>query len=151
MKRILFTYSDGAVDRAKELLQEMLDLMSSPLTPDDLFYFGVFSNVYQYANNIEMNLEIENIPAILINEMAPLGERMNYVQTLIDNIMTGKEKKPQWMIDIEQDERCDVNGKCSPSTQLYLYPKDEKYRELGEAMIRFLYSLGHEIGCQIED
>ena len=101
MKRILFTYSDGAVDKVKELLQEMLDLMSSPLAPDDLFYFGVFSNVYQYANNIEMNVEIDNIPAILINEMAPLGERMNYVQTLIDNIMTGKEKKPQWMIDIE--------------------------------------------------
>lgn len=141
---ILFTYSSGSITPLKNILQSMLDLMQSPLKPDDLFYFGIFCGISQYANNPILNKEIENIPEILISERTPYEQRREYVQGIIDQVLKKEIIKPQWMIDIEQSERCG-DGCFAPSTFLHILPKDDKYKELGDNFIKFLYSLSHEI------
>lgn len=148
MEALVITYSSGSVQAAKNLVQAILDLMKSSLTPDDIFYYGVFCNVYQYSNNIEANIEIQDIPPMLINEYTPITERTAYVNNIINQVLTGEIERPQWMIDIEQDERCGDAMNCAASTELHLLPKSEEYKELGERMIEFLYSLGYQVALK---
>lgn len=140
---IIFTYSYGSLQSVKNLLKEMIEVFNSTLTPDDMFYFGVFCDVTQYANNTYLNAEIKDIPAILVSESTPYIERKQYVEDIMAKIMRREIEKPQWMIDIEQNTRC-IGGCYSPSTFLYLEPKSDEYSALGKALISFLYSTGHE-------
>lgn len=143
-KYILYSYSTNSFYKVKELIQEMLDVFKSPLSPDDLFYYGIFCGVSQYANNTYLNQEIENIPAILISETTPYNERADYVNGIIDKVLTGEMEKPEWMIEIEQSERCG-DGCYAPSTFLYLKAKSEDYDRLGDKLVDFLYSTSHEV------
>lgn len=46
---VIFTYSDGSDTVAKEMINELLKLMNSDLTADDMFYFGVFCDDEKYT------------------------------------------------------------------------------------------------------
>lgn len=143
---ILYTYSSGSVLPFKELVQSMLDIMRSSLIPEDLFYYAIFCPVSQYTN-VYANIEINDIPAILISERTPYSEQEAFVTNIMNQVIKCEIPKPQWMIDVEQSDRCG-NNCCAPSTKLCLIPKSEEYKELGEKIISFLYSPGHEISYQ---
>lgn len=139
---IIFTYSSGSLNKVKELLEEIISTFNLTISIDEMFYYGVFCAVSQYVGTPELNKEISNIPSILTSEYTPYCEKENYVNSIIKKVIMGEISKPEWMIEIEQSDRC---GRYSPSTYLYLQPKDEKYKKLGEKLIDFLYSVGNEI------
>lgn len=143
-KHILFTYSTNSLYKVKEMIQEMLDVFKSPLSPDDLFYYGLFCGISQYANNAYLNQEIEGIPPILASEQTSYYEKSDYVMGVIEDVLTGKIEKPEWMIEIEQSERCE-DGCYAPSTFLYMKAKSEEYDRLGDKILDFLYSPSHEV------
>lgn len=139
---VLFTYSSVSLNKVKELLQEMINTFGLTVSVDDLFYYGVFCAVSQYVGTPELNKEISCIPAILTSEYTPYCEKEDYVKSVINSVIKGEISKPDWMIEIEQSDRC---GRYSPSTYLMLVPKNEIYENLGNKLIEFLYSTGIEV------
>jgi len=121
---VIFTYSEGSLQAVKELVNEMLKTFSRTETFDDLFYAGVFAEEnYVYS-------EFEEFP-----EGTDLKQ-------LIDDILTGKTVKPEWMKKAEEDTSC-----CdyySPSSTLCLRAKNEIHSELANKLLSYLYSTDHE-------
>ena len=112
---VIFTYSDGSLAAVKELVNEMLKVFGKEKTFDDIFYAQVLPDEY--------------------NEDKDLPE--NYKELEVQYIK-GEIEKQDWM---ENSERYDY---CSGDTSLYIIPKDEKYSELANKLLKYLYSTSHE-------
>lgn len=141
MRDYTVVYSSASKEALENLINETILLFNSPLTIDDMFYYGVFCKCETYAHYDlweDAPVELE-IPFVLTNPCAKAQDRMDYVQGTIQQIVKGEIGKPEWMIYVEMEdyktEYC-----LAPSTFLYIYPKEEKFRSFGEKLIEFLYS-----------
>lgn len=110
---------------------------------NDMFYYNVFCSAPTYANYDWETVVLGNpsfkVPFNLYAPCSQEKDRIEFVEMTIKEVLEGKTEKPGWMTFIEMETSC---GPCDsqPSNFLRLMPKDEKYRELGEALIDFLYS-----------
>ena len=138
-------YSQPSIEEAKKLIDTFLETFGIlTLKADDLFYYGVFCSVNNYASydwhQLYMigNVQFE-IPPVFISVCSTIKEKVNYVKMAINEVLRGEIKKPEWMTFIEMETD---NGYCSsqPSNFLRLLPKEEKYKKLGEQLIQYLYS-----------
>lgn len=142
MREFCTIYSNPSVEALKKLITTFLDVFGICLDPDDMFYYGVFCHVTTYANFKgweEAKKELDFIPGIFLEDCATSDDRIEYVEDIINQVMTGEIEKPEWMYYVEENSACDWCEQM-PSTFLRLIPKDEKYRELGCRFITFLYS-----------
>lgn len=142
MKIGTYIYSSASIDALKELLKEFFIVFNIPsLTPDDLFYYGVFCKDVTYANYKDWDAApvTLDIPEQLTSPCQTENERLDYVHIIIDKVMKGKIDKPEWMIYVEAEETCN-DYEAAPSNFLYLIPKDNEYERLGKAILNFLYS-----------
>lgn len=120
---VIFTYSEESLDAVKDLVNEMLKVFGKTETFNDIFYAEVFAgDEYIYTDSENYSKEID------------LGQ-------LMDDILSEKIEKPQWMKDVESDTSV---YDYTPSTSLYLKAKDEKYSELANQLLKYLYSTDHE-------
>lgn len=143
MKVITFTYSHTSMSEVKDMVDEFCIALGSNLRINDMFYYGVFCKPSTYANYQhwdEVN-DIE-IPNILSEGSIDCKIKEKYVDEMITQVLVGNESKPDWMFYIEME--IDAGGGYPPSTFLYLIPKEEKYKRLGERITSFLYSPQHK-------
>ena len=111
---VIFTYSDGSLSAVKDLVNEMLKVFGREETFDDIFYAQVLPDDYNEDNELPENYkELE----------------VQYIK--------GEIEKQDWM---ENSERYDY---YSGDTSLYIIPKDEKYSELANKLLKYLYSTSH--------
>ena len=142
MKIGTFIYSSNSIETLKEMLAEFFFVFKIPsVTPDDLFYYGVFCKDITYANYKYWNeapayLEI---PEVFTSVCSTETDRLDYVHSIIDMITKGEMEKPQWMLYVESEENCN-EYEAAPSNFLYLIPKDGKYEKLATKILDFLYS-----------
>ena len=151
MKKLLTTiYSQPSVESAKKLINCAIDLLvpnGTTVNADTMFYYGVFCSSSTYANydwlkliesELPFGLPFE-VPFNLYSSCSTSDERINYVESVIKDVLMGNITKPEWMIFIEMESNC---GCCEvqPSNFLRLLPKEEKYEEFGQRLIDFLYS-----------
>lgn len=143
MKTLTFIYSSQSIDALQELFTELINVFGYTVIPklDDIFYYGVFckENTYsnfKYWNEAPEDIEIpENLTAVCSKP----SERLDYVKMTINEVIRGEIDKPEWMKYVEEEETCNVYD-AAPSTFLYLIPKEEKYQELANKLLGFLYS-----------
>jgi hypothetical protein len=121
---VIFTYSEGSIPKLKELINEILKMSNENLFFDDVFNAEVFCDDYIYLDHVE----------------SPLNNSSE-LQELKENILKGVQKKPDWMIEIEEEGNW---SGYNESTYLEIYPKDKKYEGLSKKVIDFLYSTNHE-------
>lgn len=147
MKTILSTiYSQPSIDKVKQLVNTFLYTFGHyTLDFDNMFYYGIFCSASTYANYdwVELDREAINfeIPFNLTSSCSTSDERINYVETIIEDVMLNKIEKPEWMLFIENETSCGDNCcEVKPSNFLRLYPKKEEYKGIGESLIEFLYS-----------
>lgn len=136
-----FVYSSECVEALKKLFKEMSKVFDIEESFDNLFYYGVFCKDITYANFKyweEAPIDLD-IPFNLTNPCSTQESRLEYVHITMDEVMRGEIEKPEWMIHVEMEDTCN-EYEMSPSTFLYLTAKDEKYVNLGERLIEFLYS-----------
>lgn len=147
MKEILTTiYSQPSIEPLKELVSNFLTTFGIyDISIDDMFYYNIFCSASTYANYnweylIQNSVDFD-IPFNLYAPCSTSDERIDYVETIIKDVLLGNIKKPEWMIYIEMESHCD-NSLCEqqPSNFLRLLPKDEKYEVIGKSLIEFLYS-----------
>lgn len=135
-------YSSESVEPAKIMVNTFFDIFYTDptLNFDSIFYCGVFCKPETYANYFDWEsipADVE-IPIILTSESSTNSERLEFVNKVIVDIMMGVLEKPEWMVQVEANQVC--NKVFSPSTFLYIKPKNKKYEPLAEAMVNFLYS-----------
>ena len=142
MKIGTYIYSSNSVEKLKDMLNEFFLVFNIPtVTPDDLFYYGVFCKDITYANFKYWNEAPErlDVPTQLTEPCQTEEERLDYVHYITDLVVRGEIDKPEWMLYVEMEESCNEYD-AAPSNFLYLVPKEGKYEKLANRILDFLYS-----------
>lgn len=131
---VIFTYSKGCVEPLKEMFAEIAKTFGITKSFDEMFDIVIAAN---YGEIYEDYLQT------LGEEWYPEGvDSTTDIDALFKDVIAGKIPKPEWFNEAEDTEYSYDN--YLPSTNLYLIPKDEKYRNLGKSIVKFLYSTDHE-------
>lgn len=137
-----FIYSSNSIETLKDMLKEFFLVFNIPsVTPDDLFYYGVFCKDVTYANYKywdEAPITLE-IPEVLTDVCHSETDRLEYVHYITNQIIKGEIKKPEWMLYVESEENCNEYD-AAPSTFLYLIAKEGRYEKFATKILDFLYS-----------
>ena len=144
MQRLTTIYSQPSIEECKNLVNCFLNTFRiNNVDFDEMFYYGVFCDTSTYANydwiTVSENINGMYIPPQLLSIYSDSDERINYVETIINQVLRGEIEKPEWMtfVEMESDYGCQ---KVQPSNFLRLIPKHECYIYLANALISFLYS-----------
>ena len=135
----IYTYQQGSVIPAKELINEILKLSGeNEKTADDVFYFGVFADDYIYLESEEID-EVDH-PRLTADygtdEYKVQNKKLDdWFYNLKESIIKGEIEKPQWMKNAEQNDYG-----YNPDMILEIIVKDEKYSDLASKILTFLNS-----------
>jgi hypothetical protein len=114
----IYTYSDESPNACKEMVNEIFKTFNITLKCDDVFDLVVLlDSEYRYTYWLNRNGD----------------DFEGDLEDLIKRIKCGKEEKPKWMFDAE--ENSDAGG-----TTLHLIPKKKEYEKLAKLITNFLYS-----------
>jgi hypothetical protein len=133
--------SQPSIEALENLMVDFFGTFGLTETIDDLFYYGVFFKTQNYANyefDITEDYDFE-LPSVLIAPCATDREKIDYVETIIKQVMRKEIAKPEWMKWIEMNMTCDEFDQ-SPSTFLRIVAKEPQYEALAQRLIEFLYS-----------
>lgn len=128
---VIFMYQDS-IHQTKELVKEVLKLSGEDKDPNDIFYYGVFCDNDRYLDNIPNELDLNPRDYKASEEL---------LESLKIQIMKGEIEQPDWMSEAEDD-----SDWWAPSRYLYLIPKEEKYKELGQKIRALLNSVNADGG-----
>ncbi len=129
----IFTYSDGSVAPAMRLVDEILKLMGSSETANDIFYMDVFVDDDYYSDHLYDGGE--GCPEGF-NDLDWKGKN-EFIDDVIQKVLKEEIERPEWMIEVDNSDNYD--GYRYPTT-IYILPKDVKYQALAEKLDKFLYS-----------
>lgn len=130
---VIFTYSEDSLRAVKDLVNEMLKVFGKTETFDNIFYAEIFlDGDYGYLNSDSCPEELTN------GDWKQNKENFDKFKL---SILKGEIEKPQWMKNVEKSEDC---GGYRGSTLLELCAKDEKYSDLANVLLRYLYSTDHD-------
>jgi hypothetical protein len=140
---VIYTYQNGCVEPAKELVNEMLKLSGiTDKKAEDVFYFGVFcedGNYFDFLSNMGSK-KPEDFPVVSGNygsdeRTETLSIRQKWFDDLVLSIMKGDVGRPEWMEDAEEAHGW---SEWAPESYLCLVPRDEKYTDFGNKIKRLL-------------
>lgn len=138
---VIFTYSEGTDTALRKMFEEIIktfipqeSFLDSKLSFDDMFSTVILCEDEHVYSKYISDLSDEDLPEGITSE--------TNIKQLYNDVRDGKIAKPNWFNTAEEMEN-DYDY-YRDSTYLYLIPKDEKYREMGNLIKSFLYSTGHE-------
>lgn len=155
---VIYTWSEGSVDRAKDLLRAVFDLFGEESVDiDKEFVFKVFTDEQEpswywletYMKKNEIKTPFER-PDVRGDEYKKYTENM---KSFSDNLFSKavlNQEIPLWYEGYikentaEENEEDDDYGDYSPDTTLFIFTRNDKYKNIIEKMISFLYSTDHE-------
>lgn len=138
-KELTYIYSSPCLSYLRELIDTLNPTFSVKDKIDDMFWYGVFCKPETYSNYREYDRCDCEVPEILTNEKVTQYERLSFIKSEMDKVIRGEKEKPGYFFFVEEYEAFN-EYEDSPSTFLYLIPKEERYRKFGEALTNFLYS-----------
>ena len=130
-----------SIEALVDMINEMLSVFGiTDMIIEDMFHYGVFCKAETYAGfqgwESAINSGIE-VPTELYGGCNSFDSKVSYVNQLISDILENGKDKPDWMIYVEENEKC--NG-LMPSTFLVLLPVEEYFGDMCRKIIDFLYS-----------
>ena len=144
----IYSYFDGSVNIAKEMVDCFLKSFKIDMSPDDMFYFGVANSIEAYTNfnekfEWERSKNNEDYKNYYIKELDKLeklkyAEKYDYIKNIIRDIITEKISKPQWMVDV--DKLYKDSNYATIGNVLYIIPKKDEYNDLANFILKFIYS-----------
>ena len=130
-----------SIEALVDMINEMLSVFGiTDMVIEDMFHYGVFCKAETYAGFQDWESAINSgteVPTELYGGCNSFDSKVSYVNQLISDILENGNDKPDWMIYVEENEKC--NG-LMPSTFLVLQPVEEYFDDLGKKIIDFLYS-----------
>lgn len=139
---ITFVYSSHCVEALQDLFKEMARTFNLDLVLEDVCNYGVFCDIDIYANysDIDDIASKCDVPERVADcTTYNYKERKLYIQEIMERVIRGDIQKPKWMTYMEMYKSCNSYND-SPSTFLYLVPKETRYKKICEALVNFLYS-----------
>lgn len=144
---VIYTYHNGCVDPAKELINEMLKLSGiDDKKAEDIFYFGVFCDHDRYFdcldNPDDYGIELPDGYVKISGNYGSeerkesITKRHEWLDGIILSIIKGDMERPEWMNISETNDYG-----LDPDRTLVLIPKDEKYKVFGEKILSLLGSV----------
>ena len=134
--------SQPSIEALENLMESFFKTFGMTETIDDLFYYGVFMKPQNYANfsfgPLTEGYSFE-VPYALTADCAKESEKIDFIKKTIDSIIRKEISKPEWMKFIEMNIVCN-EFEQAPSTFLQIVAKEEKYEDLAQKLIEFLYS-----------
>lgn len=134
--------SQPSIEALENLMESFFKTFGMTETIDDLFYYGVFMKPQNYANfsfgPLTEDYSFE-VPYALTADCAKESEKIDFIKKTIDSIIRKEISKPEWMKFIEMNIVCN-EFEQAPSTFLQIVAKEEKYEDLAQKLIEFLYS-----------
>ena len=135
----IFTWQDDSLAVVKELVNEFFGVVgNNKVAFEDAFYAGVFADAYIYYEDANFFEDEDN------EEKTSTRTEFNSVkevEDLIEDILTGKTEKPEWMTKVEEYEG---SSYYTPDRYLYIKAKDVKYEKLANLLKKFLNSPDQE-------
>ena len=134
--------SQPSIEAFENLINDMIGTFGLTETIDDMFYYGVFCKVQNYANfhfNTVFGDYSFEVPFALSGPCSSENERIDYVQKIINQVLRKEIAKPEWMKFVEMNMICDEYGQ-PPSTFLNIIAKEPQYEALAQRLTEFLYS-----------
>ncbi len=134
----IFTLHDNSVKPCKELVNEILALMGSDKTCDDIFKLSVEADL-DYAvdmvnDQLEDLLDEEEYKALKIPDDYSKGR--DRIRKILNEIRSGQMEKPDWY-----DELVENNDDYQGNRELVIEVKDPQFKKLAEKVIKFLSSV----------
>lgn len=136
---LTYVYSSPCISYLRGLFDILKSTFSIKKELDDMFWYGVMCNAKTYANYKHYEDCHEKVPSILLNEFESSDAKIIYVKGIMKEVIKREIDKPGWMFFVEENESFN-EFTDAPSTFLYLIPKEERFKKLGEALTNFLYS-----------
>jgi len=148
---VIYTYQNGSVTPAKELVNEVLKLQGiTDKTADDVFYYGVFCEDDVYFNVLDERgrdkpEDYPNVSGSWGSTERTESEalRQKWFDDIVMKIMKGEMTQPEWM---DEAETAHGWSEWAPNSYLTLVPKDEKYNDLGNKIKALLNSVDADGG-----
>jgi hypothetical protein len=135
---VIYTYSDGCIKPLENMINEILTTFNIEEKCNDMFHITVLCDKFSYLESDEDEDEDEEVSS---NNKTSLCKDKESFDKLWEDIISGKVKKPDWFLKVEEKES--YNG-YQTSTYLHIFPKQEKYTKIAKLIKKFLYSTGHE-------
>lgn len=144
----IYTYSEGSVKPAKELINEFFKMVGVNKTVDDVFYIGAIEDAGRMSEIISEKIADKSISEEYINhpEMVAYSklegwpEREKFISEIFKDYVMDKREYPKWL----SDNIWLGWSEMEPESMIHIIPKDEKYKELAEKLVKFLYSTQNE-------
>lgn len=150
---VIYTYQDGSVGPAKELINEMLKLSGVlDKKAEDIFYFGVFVEDEDYFTFLENYDEApEDYPKLTVNWNDPERKgqeklRDKWLSDLQMKIMKGEIVQPDWMDKASESGDGWSGNEWAPSSYLHIIAKEKKYEVFGNKIRSLLNSVDADGG-----
>lgn len=138
---VIYTYCDGAVGPAKELINAFLKALDvTDKKADDMFNFGVFLSDYDRYFGFEYDEDTE-IPKEIKDSDLSYEDQRKFIEDIISRIMAGDIEKPEWMVEVEYAENYDG---YRYSTDIKIEVKDPKYQPVADAIRNLIFSIDSE-------
>jgi hypothetical protein len=129
----IFTYSGSSEQVLKDMINEIFKTFGIYNKCEDVFDTVVLCNdKYQYTEYID---DCDGEYPEGVDETTDINQ-------LYDDVKSGKLPKPAWFHIVEESESS--YDYFTPSTYLYIIPKEKEYEKLSELIKSFLYSTSHE-------
>lgn len=150
----IYTWYDRSVGACKEMINEFLTSFNLDKKVEDVFYIDIFCDVYTYTDYLDERVddyldeleedseEYSNMKEFIDNLPSDWKLRNEKIESLISDILVGKEVRPEWMRKCETYE--DSYNYRVPSNYFYIKAKRPEYNNLAKKINTFLKSPDHD-------
>lgn len=135
---VIYTFSGSAIKPLKELFTEIFKLLGEPQHVDDVFdiiaipeSYVLYDHFVDFLEDLDPEWPFYERYKKICEMTPPSRQESELVNLFVEKYKRGI--KEDWM-DIGEDS----------GTKLKIFVKDEKYNELANKAIKFLYSTDHE-------
>lgn len=137
---VIYTWSEGSVDKAKDLLRAMFDLFGEKdMNVDDEFFISVFPEEIDDAfDDWNGNDVVEGY------KDWDWKKQSEYLKKMKEYFLKNSPETPDWFKEFVEYALSDTdyNG-YTKDNELIIIPKNNKYKPVVDKMIDFLYSTEH--------
>jgi hypothetical protein len=130
----IFVSSENTLTIVKEVLVELLKVMGSDKTVDEVFDIKLKCiNVSYVLEYLTYMLETDDVCNVILNSLGKTQkEHEKTLERLITNVKNKKVEAPDWFKKYNVD--------YNVQTKIEITSKDDKYTHLLDLLIKFLYS-----------
>lgn len=153
---VIYTWSEGSIDKAKELLQAMFELFGeTDVDVEEEFYFNVFPDEIESLNRELLfkkgyKLARERPENMWADENEDARKKyfseFNLIYDDLKNkFLTNDPETPDWYKELVEESLLETDGfYMRKDNNLIITPKNNKYQHVVDKMIAFLYSTQHD-------